>query len=121
MARFVDPREKLVYLLLVVVLHELGSRPGEVVTVHVRSIQHSRVALGFLLVEALDFVDDVVQIQDAHVFLELVEVALRPSLEDVGSSDVNDRAVCDAADATSPFETLNDLFVAKHGAFGQIL
>ena len=90
-------------------------------TVHVGGIQDCSVALCLFLAKSLDFVHYVVKVENAHVFLQLLNVSVGPAFKDVITTNVDDRAISEAAHATSSIEALDNLFVAEDGALWQIL
>ena len=64
----VDPRQHLVDLALVVVLHELATIARKVVSVDRRGIEDGDVTLGSLDVVPVDLAHKVVEVQAAHCF-----------------------------------------------------
>ena len=89
--------------------------------VHVGGIQDCSISLCLFLAKSLDFVHYVVKVENAHVFLQLLNVSVGPAFEDVITTNVDDRAISEAAHAASSIEALDDLLVAEDGALWQIL
>ena len=89
--------------------------------VHVGGIQDCSISLCLFLAKSLDFVHYVVKVENAHVFLQLLNVSVGPAFKDVITTTVDDRAISEAAHAASSIEALNDLLVAEDGALWQIL
>ena len=90
-------------------------------TIHVGGVQDGSVALCLFLAEALDFVHYVVKVENTHVFLQLLNVSVGPAFEDVITTNVDDRAISEAAHAASSIEALDDLLVAEDRPFRQLL
>mmetsp|Transcript_24946 Transcript_24946/g.33410 ORF Transcript_24946/g.33410 Transcript_24946/m.33410 type:complete len:307 (-) Transcript_24946:976-1896(-) len=110
----VDPGEQLLDLLLRVHLHELAAGAREVVAIQRRAVKDRLVSLCLLFVVPSDFVDDVVEVENAHLLSEVLHALRRPPFHHLLSANVDERAVSEAAHATAPFVALEHFFVPEN-------
>ena len=98
-------------------LHELAARTREIMAVHIRSVQHSCVTLSLFFPVTLDFVNDVVKVKTAHILFKHVNLNGWPSVKELGTTDVDECAVGETADATPAIGTLNNFFMTEDRPF----
>ena len=93
LSALVDPGQHLLDLVLLIHFHELGALAREIMTVDLCTVEDRRIALRLFLVVASYLIDHVVEVEVAHVLLEVLDSLRRPPLEHLLSVDVNQGAV----------------------------
>ena len=89
--------------------------------IELRAVEQGGVSFCLFFVVAVDFAYDVVEVEDPHSFLELLNVTGRPALQDLATTHVDQRAIGKASDATSAIVALDYLFMAKNAPLPEVL
>ena len=89
--------------------------------IELRAVEKGGVSLSLFFVVAVDLADDVVEVEDPHSLLELLNVAGRPALKNLAAAHIDQRAVGKAADATPAIVALDYLFMAKNATLPEVL
>ena len=84
-------------------------------------VEHGGVSLSLLFVGALYLVDDVVEVEDAHLLLQLLLVLRWPLVHDLLRAYVDKSAIGERSNSTPSLVALKYLLVAKHVASPQVL